>query len=49
MQSPRRGRRARAVAAALVAGAFAHANGCNAESEEIGYDEVIRKLGGHGQ
>jgi len=33
----------------LVAGAFAHANGCNAESEEIGYDEVIRKLGGHGQ
>jgi len=33
----------------LVAGAFAHANGCNAESEEIGYDEVIRKLGGHDQ
>ncbi len=33
----------------LVAGAFAHANGCNAESEEIGYEEVIRKLGGHGQ
>ncbi|MGU8077861.1 GNAT family N-acetyltransferase [Burkholderia pyrrocinia] len=33
----------------LVVGAFAHANRCNADSEEIGYEEVIRNLGGHGQ
>ncbi|WP_193727160.1 GNAT family N-acetyltransferase [Burkholderia sp. BE17] len=33
----------------LMVGALAHAYGCNTESGEIGYEAVIRKLGGHGQ
>ncbi|WP_175963575.1 GNAT family N-acetyltransferase [Burkholderia pyrrocinia] len=33
----------------LMTGALANANGCNAESGEIGYEAVIRKLGGHDQ
>ncbi|BAX61822.1 hypothetical protein [Burkholderia stabilis] len=33
----------------LMAGDLADDYGCNAESEPIGYEEVIRKLGGHGQ
>ncbi|WP_162631685.1 GNAT family N-acetyltransferase [Burkholderia sp. JP2-270] len=33
----------------LMAGALADDFGCNAESEPIGYDAVIRKLGGHDQ
>ncbi|MGC3030258.1 GNAT family N-acetyltransferase [Burkholderia sp. DN3021] len=33
----------------LMVGALADAYGCNAESGEIGYKAVIRKLGGHDQ